>query len=152
MCGIAFLIQWNYGFGWSDEGLLWYVSQRTALGEVPIRDFFSYDPGRYYWSSLFFYLTDGNGLFNQLFANAAFGAIGLAAIWFAMCRSGIGWKWRITGAILVTIALGFPRHKIFEQSLSLVAVSTVFFVLLKPQNLDLVILKLVRSQNSRNKT
>ena len=41
----VFSLQWRYGFNLGDEGWLWYISQRTALAEVPFRDFFSYDPG-----------------------------------------------------------------------------------------------------------
>ncbi|KDR37484.1 hypothetical protein [Caballeronia grimmiae] len=133
LCGFAFPVQWRYGFGWADEGLLWYASQRTALGEVPLRDFFSYDPGRYYWAALIFRLTRHEGLFTLLASCAAFGAIGLAVIWFAMCKANLRWTWRIACAIMITIALGYPRHKVFEQTASLILVALVFLVLRRPK-------------------
>lgn len=132
ICGLGFALQWRYGFNWADEGLLWYASQRTALGDVPIRDFFSYDPGRYYWNSVFFHVFDDAGLFTLLLAGAAFGAVGLAAIWIALGRAGLHWTLRVACAILIAIALGFPRHKVYEQSLSLILVAIVFFVLCDP--------------------
>ncbi|WP_175944747.1 hypothetical protein [Caballeronia sp. BCC1704] len=133
LCGLTFIAQWKYGFGWSDEGLLWYASQRTALGEVPLRDFFSYDPGRYYWTSAIFRLTGHDGLFTLLASCAAFGAVGLAAIWFVLCRARMRGGLRIACAVLIALALGYPRHKVFEQTASLVLVAMLFFVLLRPR-------------------
>ena len=62
----VFSLQWRYGFNLGDEGWLWYISQRTALGDVPLRDFFSYDPGRYYWTAGVFKLLGRSGFFEQL--------------------------------------------------------------------------------------
>ncbi|PWU26263.1 hypothetical protein DK254_27110 [Pseudomonas sp. RW407] len=133
-CGLAFLLQWRYGFSWADEGLLWYASQRTALGELPILDFFSYDPGRYYWNGLFFHLLGDSGLLSMLLACAAFGTMGLAVVWFAMCRAGLPFAWRLGCAALLTIGLGYPRHKVFEQSLSLMLCGLVFWILSRPDS------------------
>jgi len=132
VCSGVFLLQWRYGFNWSDEGWLWYISQRTALGQIPIRDFFSYDPGRYYWSAFFFKLLRGNGLFEQLMANAAFGALGLATIYFAMARMQVRRAWRVAVLLALAIMLGFPRHKTYEQSLSLICAAGIAFVMAKP--------------------
>lgn len=132
VAGTVFLIQWRYGFNWSDEGWLWYISQRTAHGQVPIRDVFSYDPGRYYWSALVFKILHGNGLFEQIVANYLFGLLGLTAAYLAMARGGMSRGWRISSLLLLGVMLGFPRHKTFEQSLSLVAVAGIAFVMAKP--------------------
>jgi len=121
LASILFFAQWHYGFNWSDEGLLWYGSQRTAHGEVPLRDFFSYDPGRYYWSALIFTVFGKDGLFEQIVANDLFGVLGLLACYVAMSRAGLSWAWRAAILFLLAVMLGFPRHKIYEQSLSLFA-------------------------------
>lgn len=132
VCSTVFLLQWRYGFNWSDEGWLWYISQRTVLGQVPIRDLFSYDPGRYYWSAFFFKLLQRNGLLEQLIANTAFGTVGLAAIYFAMARMQVNRAWRIAMLVVLGIMLGFPRHKTYEQAMSLVCAAGIAFVMAKP--------------------
>jgi len=134
LCIAAVLfLQYRYGFNWGDEGWLWYISKRAALGEVPVRDYFSYDPGRYYWSVAIFKLLGRSGLFEQLLASYLFGAIGLAASYMAMARVGVGRSWRLGILLLLGVALGFPRHKIFEQSLSLIATAGITFVLDNPE-------------------
>jgi hypothetical protein len=125
--------QWRYGFNWGDEGWLWYISQRTALAQVPIRDVFSYDPGRYYWSAAVFKILGKDGFFEQLVANYLFGVLGLAITYVAMARIGVSRGWRTTVLILLGIVLGFPRHKIFEQALSLLAAAGIAFILSGPE-------------------
>jgi hypothetical protein len=132
---IVFASQWRYGFLWSDEGWLWYISQRTALGEVPLRDFFSYDPGRYYWSALIFKLAGDNGLYQQILADYLFAIIGLAVAYFVMIRAGLVRSWRIPILLLLGVVIGFPRHKIYEQTLSLICVGVIAFVFKGPQKL-----------------
>jgi hypothetical protein len=132
----VFLIQWRYGFNWGDEGWLWYISQRVAVGQVPIRDVFSYDPGRYYWSAGIFKILGRDGFFEQLLANYLFGILGLAVTYVAMSAVGVSRSWRITILALLAIVLGFPRHKVYEQTLSLVATAGIAFVLSSPQKLN----------------
>jgi hypothetical protein len=125
--------QWHYGFNWSDEGFLWYGSQRTALGEVPLRDFFSYDPGRYCWTALIFKTLGRDGLFEQIVADDLFGVIGLLACYLAMSRAGIGLAWRAAILFVLAVMMGFPRYKIYEQSLSLFsAIGITFLISRKP--------------------
>jgi hypothetical protein len=131
----VFALQWRYGFLWSDEGWLWYISQRTALGDVPLRDFFSYDPGRYYWSAALFKLTGSSGLYQQILADYLFAILGLAAAYFVMIRAGLARSWRIAILLLLGIVIGFPRHKIYEQTLSLICVAGIAFVFAAPQKL-----------------
>ena len=132
---IVFSLQWRYGFNWGDEGWLWYISQRTALGDVPLRDFFSYDPGRYYWSAAVFRLLGRSGFFEQLLANYLFAIIGLVLAYLAMFRAGLSRSWRISILLLLGIVLGFPRHKIYEQTLSLICVVAIAFLFAAPQRL-----------------
>ncbi|MGF6113665.1 hypothetical protein [Pseudomonas frederiksbergensis] len=135
LCTIAFLFQHTFGFGSADEGLLWYASQRTYHGEMAIRDFFAYDPARYYWNSLFFHLLSDTGLSSLLIAAASFGALGLSISWYTMGIAKVDIRWRIVIGVLITVALGYPRHKVYEQSLSLILASMVFIILISPSSL-----------------
>ncbi|MBO0912421.1 MAG: hypothetical protein J2P13_11565 [Acidobacteria bacterium] len=128
----VFLLGWRYGFNLADEGWLWYVSKRTALGDVPFRDFFSYDPGRYYWSAAIFKLAGNDGFYEQLVANYLFAILGLALVYFAMCRAELTRTWRILILLLLGIVIGFPRHKIYEQTWSLVAAAAAAAVFRAP--------------------
>jgi hypothetical protein len=104
----------------ADEGFLWYGVVQTRAGEVPMRDFQAYDPGRYYWCAAWSFVF-GSGILGVRAAGAVFQALGLAA-GLAVCarftRSLAGLA--LCAAILA--AWMFPRHKLFEPALALVAV------------------------------
>jgi hypothetical protein len=133
MISAVFVAQWRYGFNWADEGSLWYISQRTALGMVPIRDVPSYDPARFYWSATVFKLLGRDGLFEQVVADYLFGFVGLALAYIALARTNVKRSWRILLLLLLGIELGFPRHKIFEQALTLISAAGITFILLRPE-------------------
>ena len=132
----VFALQWRYGFLWSDEGWLWYISQRAALGQVPLRDVFSYDPGRYYWSAALFKLTGSSGLYQQILADYLFAILGLTAAYFITLRAGLHRSWRVAILLLLGVVIGFPRHKIYEQTLSLMCAGAIAFLFEAPRRLN----------------
>ena len=71
LAGCSFALQGRQGINLADEGFLWYGTQQTAHGKVPLRDFQSYDPGRYYWSAAGMHLF-GEGLVSLRFSETVF--------------------------------------------------------------------------------
>src|SRR5262249_11360032 len=78
--GGACLLEHNLDLQVADEGFLWYGAWRTMLGEMPLRDFDSYDPGRYYWTAIWLSLFGNNLLALRL----AVAALHLAALFISL--------------------------------------------------------------------
>ena len=120
MVGALFLLQGRLNVNLADEGFLWYGVERTAQGAVPLRDFYAYDPGRYYFAAAFLALF-GPGVVMLRIANAAFQVFGLwcglrVAARTVRTRLGIAW----VGVLLLLWM--YPRHKLYEPSLAMAAV------------------------------
>lgn len=119
---------WNPGS--ADEAYVWYGTLRLLEGKVPVRDFRSYEPGRYLWNAPFM-LAFGKGvqsirlasltfytlclfLAGHIFlslgvsvlavANLAITAIGTVREIYKLYEPGIAWLW-ITSA---TLSLASP--------------------------------------------
>ena len=103
---------------------MWYATLQTAAGGVPIRDFRSYDPGRYLWTAGWASLL-GSGIVGLRHANSVFQALGLFLALLS-ARRVLHSRW---GLVLVGLVLNlwfFPSFKVYEHT---VAVAAVFFAL-----------------------
>ncbi len=128
-----FLWQGHKGFDLADEGFLWYGAQRVMLGEVPIRDFMSYDPGRYYWSAAIMRLLGDNGILAQRAAAAAFQALGLCIAMLLVLRHARGPRPPLALMALVTLLVWmFPRHNYFDIVVSIALVGAMAFLIQNP--------------------
>jgi len=130
-----FMWQGNKGFNLWDEGFLWYGVQRVMLGEVPIRDFMAYDPGRYYWSATLMNLWCDNGIMALRVAVAIFQALGLFVGLLLIARTVK--KQNIFYLLLSAVTLAawmFPRHKLFDISLSILLIGILTFLVHSPTN------------------
>jgi len=104
-----------------DESYLWYGVRRIAqAGEVPLRDFQAYDPGRYYWCVAWGWIF-GTGILGLRIAGAIFQALGLFCGLLA-ARRAVRSQWLLIPIALVLIAWMFPRHKYFESAIAMMAV------------------------------
>jgi hypothetical protein len=117
LAGGSFALQGRQGINLSDEGFLWYGAQQTARGKVPLRDFQSYDPGRYYWSAAGMHLF-GQGLVSLRFSETVFQLLGLWVGLLAANRVVQNWALLAAVGLILTLWM-FPSHKIFDSTLLL---------------------------------
>ncbi len=118
--GIAlamFLLQGHVGINLQDEAFLWYGAIRTHAGELPLRDFRSYDPGRYFWCASGMTML-GDGLVAVRAANWAFAALGLCAGLLIASRSHRSIPWLVTCG-LVLVPWIHPPWKLYESSVAM---------------------------------
>lgn len=122
LCAAMFLLQGRIGINLQDEGFLWYGAIRTHAGELPLRDFRAYDPGRYFWCAGWMSIF-GDGLVVVRGAAWAFAALGITAGLLALSRSlmsasaRIAWL-AIAGVMLV--AWMTPPWKLYESSIAMI--------------------------------
>lgn len=130
---LSFLWQSHYGLNIADEGFLWYGAQRVMVGEVPIRDFMAYDPGRYYWSAALMTLWGNNGIIALRGAIAVFQLMGLFVGLMLLRHSASKQSLLFWTLAAVTLLVWmFPRHKLFDVSLSIALVAALAFLIQRP--------------------
>ena len=122
-------LRFRLDFDPAGEGYLWYGATRVRHGEVPLRDFRAYDPGRYYWGALWARVLD-DGPLAQRIGGAAFQAAGLALALLAARRAAVGWALAGVGAMLT--AWMWPPDKLYDAAVPLAAVLVVTRLLERP--------------------
>lgn len=128
---ISFLLQGNIGINTADEGFLWYGTIHTALGEVPIRDFQSYDPGRYYWGAAWFRVFGNDSLISLRISTTIFQSLGLTFGLLSLRRVTQSW-WLLTIAGLLLLLWMYPIYRLFEPSIAMAAVYFAILLLERP--------------------
>jgi hypothetical protein len=102
LSGAWFFLQSDVRLDWSDEGFLWYGVRQTVRGEVPLRDFESYDPGRYYWSAALSPVF-GDGVMGVRKSASLFQALALGLGLLVLRRSLITWSALLLAAFAALI-------------------------------------------------
>jgi hypothetical protein len=116
----GFYFHGDIGLNIADEGFLWDGVRRTALGEVPIRDFNAYDPGRYYWCAVGSHFF-GDGLIALRISTSFFRLLGLYFGLLAARRV----VHRLPGLVAVGVLLWWwnpTYYKTFETTAAFAAV------------------------------
>jgi hypothetical protein len=131
----SFVWQGRDGFNMGDEGFLWYGVQRVLAGEVPILDFMSYDPGRYYWSAAVMDLFRMHTIIGLRIAGALFQFPGLFVGLLLLLRQKS--QIDITFCILVAITLFgwmFNWYKDYDTTISIILVGVLTLLVKQPSH------------------
>ena len=110
----CFWVQGDIDLNLADEGQLWYVTTRTALGDVPLRDIRSYDPGRYYWGAAWFKLL-GPGIISLRISTTFVQALGLIFGLLTLRRVVRRW-WLLAILGVLLLAWMYPVYKAYESA------------------------------------
>jgi hypothetical protein len=110
-----YLVQHDIGLSLVDEGFVWYGSQRVLAGELPIRDFQSYDLGRYYLYAAGMWVFGSAGITPLRAACAVLAAltVGIAAVLMQRSRPQ---QPLATGLGIVSVAVWLvPYYKVADS-------------------------------------
>ncbi|MGB3747117.1 MAG: hypothetical protein WA961_02860 [Rhodanobacter sp.] len=136
VCSGTFLLEGRLGFSLWDEGYLWYGVQRVLHGEVPIRDFMSYDPGRYYWAAGLLRLFHVDGIVAVRAATMAFVALGVAVgaalVWHQSSGRFVMRSGKCALAIALLVLWAVPWWKGYDAALSIILTASLAWVLTRP--------------------
>ena len=133
---IFFLWESHAGLNLADGGFLWYGAQRVTVGDVPLRDFASYDPGRYYWCAAIMHLMGSDGIIALRVATTLFQGLGLFIALALVSRRVINTKllfWPFVATTTLVIWMWLP-YKMFDITVSIVLVGTLAFLVERPSS------------------
>lgn len=105
----------NWPLNFADEAYLWHGTRLVCQGAVPLRDFRSYEPGRYWWCAATLRLLGDRLVQLRLAGHVAWG-LGLAVLGTAL----VGFD-SAPVIIVATLTAGAlwaePQHKLFEPAI-----------------------------------
>lgn len=130
-----FSIQGNVGLNVADEGYLWYGVDRVFHGEIPFRDFRSYDPGRYYWSALEFLLWRP-GILPLRLSESLLQVLALF-LGLLAARRFTQYRWELAAVGVALTLWMFPTYKYFDCAMPMMAVYVGIRLLEKPSSFRL---------------
>ena len=129
-----FLWEGRVGLNLPDGGFFWYGVQRVLSGEVPIRDFQAYDPGRYYWSAALLAATHGTSIVALRATAAIFGWIGVFAGVWLVARGGATKTDRILWLLAAVSICAWmnPWFKVFDNAFAILLICGFAYLLRRP--------------------
>ena len=139
--GLLYLPFIRYGLNLADEGYLLFGTKCFLEGQVPIRDFRAYDPGRYYWCALWMKFLRPSFL-SQRVSMAGLMIITLTLSSYLIFYCTQNWIVSILG-ILILFVLMNKSFKMFETTFIVLQIAALFLFLNSPGNLANFVLGVV---------
>jgi hypothetical protein len=113
---VRFAFQGSVGLMLEDEGFLWYGSQRIFAGELPIRDFYAYEPFRYMWNALVMLIVGSKNIYALRIAIAIYEWVTLTLVCVIFSMWQVRWRPAIWLLGIVSVLLWlYPRYKIYDH-------------------------------------
>lgn len=128
-----FLLQRHFGFNIADGGFLWYGAERTLAGDVPLRDFMAYDPGRYWLAAMFMAAVHDTGMITMRAWMYLVEAVGvcLAVVTVARSRNdGSFIQWCLVA--LIASFWMYPEHKTIDILMAIAIVLVLSLLIEMP--------------------
>lgn len=133
--GILFLFSWHIGFDLADEGYFWYGAQRVLHGELPIRDYMSYDIGRYYWAAAVMQALADSGIHATRVSALLFQCLTISValflcLWAMPSTQSLTKRllFALTAALTLTLWMT-PYYKAFDHGSSILMVAMLVLLL-----------------------
>lgn len=127
--------------GGPDEGYLWYGVQEVRRRKVPLRDFRSYEPGRYWWSLPFAAVLPSE---IQAIRAGATVFLGLATFALGLAVRSAGESWVVVVAVaVVPAAWGWRPHKRFDQGVVLLIAAGAIDLVRDPESTAVLLMGIV---------
>lgn len=127
---VNFMLQGSLAINLADEGYLWYGAWRMLYGEIPMKHFQAYDPGRYIWVTMWFALFGDHGLTSLRIANALFHFLALT-FGLLSARRVLQTYWQLIVAGAILSLWMYPDFKVYDHGMALAA---VYFAVLLIEN------------------
>lgn len=116
-----FVSSWNLSINIQDEGYLWYGTQQVSKGMIPVRDFESYDPLRYYVIAAVQYIVHDTSIWSVRLTSAIVSAV---SVFITLLLINKHSKQKFSVILLIIVAITsylwmFPSHKVYDILASL---------------------------------
>jgi hypothetical protein len=132
---VCFALDARIGFNIWDEGFLWYGVRQVMAGEVPVRDFMSYDIGRYYLAAAVMVMLHDDGILALRLCLGLVQTFGVVLATYLVVkndtRQRLVYSFLVAGIFIAWIMV--TPYKNFDTATSILLIAALAFPLSRPE-------------------